>query len=393
MSESPTPGKGEQQPSAGANPAGAPADAVAAFEAGLAAGAKAAPTATADGNVSLAFALGWQMAELFRTDLRRHPERRDGDLPGLGSLSDEDRREISVDQIQAALTHLTPVIQAAGLTVPGRELVAVRDALSNWQRDGQRTVESLHHKLLGTLTAADFRLGKSYGLGRALADTCRKPTDLAAVKSQLSPFRIATLLAWLDELSTALPAHAAHSVYTSLKQWSDWAAAENLPGDVVRTIKRQGELWRALLSGEKRGTEMLEADNYLKAAGSIARRMSAIFRKTIGRLWWLVAGVLILLGGTAVLFAVGGASHLVAGAGTLLAAVGLTWKGLGGTLGKLVGKLEQPLWGAVLDSAIAAAITLNPANKADGMGRTKLAVQLATGPEPAEADAASSSDS
>ena len=246
MTDPPTP-----PPAAAPAPAGAPADAVGAFEAALVAAAKAAPADTADPTVSLAFAFGWQMAELFRPQLRHRSERRDDDLPGLGSLSGQQRREISVDQIQAALTQLTPAIQKAGLTPPTTELATVRTALGNWDAAGAGAVDALHLKLLGTLTAADFRLGKAYGLGRALADTCRKPTDGAGVKEALDAFRVANLLAWLDELSSALPPHAAHSVYTSLVSWRDRAAAQTqLPDSTVGTLKRQGELWRSLLSGE-----------------------------------------------------------------------------------------------------------------------------------------------
>jgi hypothetical protein len=383
VTDPPPPSRPDQHPAA-PDPAGASADAIAPFEAALVAAAKAAVPDTADPTVSLTFALGWQMAELFRADLRHRSTRRDGDLPGLGSLSDDQRREISVDQIHAACTQLTPAIQQAGLTVPTDELSVVRTALANWDTAGQAAVEALHLKLLGTLTAADFRLGKAYGLGRALADTCRKPIDLAGVKDELERFRIANLLAWLDELSTALPPHAAHSVYTSLEQWRDWAVADQLPDDATATIKRQGELWRALLSGEKRGTEMLEIGNYLQAAGKIAGRMSAIASRVMLHFWWLVLIVAGLIAGSVILFIEGGSSHIVAGAGTLLAALGLSWKGIGGALGKLAGKLEQPLWGAVLDTAIADAITLKPGNKADLLGRRNLGSELAAGSKQAQ---------
>lgn len=204
MTDQPTPRAAAQRPAA-PDQAGVPADAIGAFESALVAAAKAIPADTADPTVSLTFALGWQTAELFRADLRHRSERRDGDLPGLGLLSDEERREISVDQVQAALTQLTPAILKGGLTVPTDELNAVRTALGNWDNDGQPAVEALHLKVLGTLTAVDFRLGKAYGLGRALANTCRKPTDADAVTDELDPFRVANLLAWLDELSTAPP--------------------------------------------------------------------------------------------------------------------------------------------------------------------------------------------
>jgi L-alanine-DL-glutamate epimerase-like enolase superfamily enzyme len=62
----------EDQHPAAPDPAGATA---------LVAAAQAIPPDTADPTVSLAFALGWQMAELFRPQLRHRAERRDDDLP------------------------------------------------------------------------------------------------------------------------------------------------------------------------------------------------------------------------------------------------------------------------------------------------------------------------
>lgn len=361
--------------------AGSPGDGLGAFESALVAAAQATPTVTGDPSVSLSFALGWQLSELFRANLRDRSEPRTGDLPDLGWLSDDERREISVDQIQGALFRLQPAIQRAGLTPPTDKLNAVRDALTDWEAQGGLAVEALHLKLLATLIAADYRLGKAYQLGRALADICRQPSAAGGLKLELAPHRVAKLLAWLDELSTALPPHAAHSVYASLKQWRDWTAGER-PGDA--TIKRQGELWRALLSGEKKGTEMLEIGNYLHAASKTAARMSAIFWRVILHFWWLVLIVIVLIAASIALFINGGGSHIVAGAGTLVAAFGLGWKGVGGALGQLAGKLEQPLWGAVLDAAIADAITLNPTNPADALGRAALASDLAAGAKRAD---------
>ena len=52
-----------------------------------------------------------------------------------------------------------------------------------------QTVLNLHRELLSTLTAADYRLGTAYGLGRALADTCRSPTDQASLAAEFAPHR------------------------------------------------------------------------------------------------------------------------------------------------------------------------------------------------------------
>jgi hypothetical protein len=46
-----------------------------------------------------------------------------------------------------------------------------------------------------------------------------------------------------------------------------------------------------------------------------------------------------------------------AGIASILTALGLTWKGLGGSLGRAVARVEQPAWDAQVDRAIAYAIS------------------------------------
>jgi hypothetical protein len=338
--------------------------------------AEAASTYRADPQVCAAFALGWQMAELYRPDLRRTRAQQDDDLPELGSLSDAERLEILVDQIEAGVTTLAEPVWRAGL--PPISLLALRRSFGRDNFAGE--VKALHRTLLGTLTAADFRFGKAYGLGRALADTCRKPRNIEGLREEFSADQIATLRGWLDELSSAMPAHAAHSVGSSLKRWSDWITGQADATTLAATLdqlRRQGELWRALLSGEKRGSELLEFDNYLDASAALAGRMAAGARKAIAKFWLLIVVVAALVIGGIVLLVIGGSSQIVAGATSLLVAVGLTWKGVGGALGRLVGRVEQPVWGAVLDLAIADAITLLPQNTRERGGRRALAVELA----------------
>jgi hypothetical protein len=363
-------------------------DALAPFADALVKAAKATPADTADPLVSAAFALGWQMAELYRPSSRRRTTKLDGDLPGLSSLSDEQRAAILVAQVKAGLTKLAPSIAQSGL--PPVDLSALEAAV---KKEGDVTlaaaVEKAHEDLLRTLTAANFRFGKAYGLGRALADTCRKPTNVTTFNEELEEHRIANLHGWLDDLSSAFPPHAAHSVASSLQRWVQWAAANeadaqaNAGRDALGALRRQGELWRALLSAEKSGTGMLEIENYLDAARDLAHQMHIVLRGLIRRLPWLVglAAALLLVG--VGLLILGGSSEIVAGAGSIVAAIGLTWKGIGGALGQLAGKLEQPLWGAVLDDSIANAITLLPGNTHDNRERAKVALQMSTQPQPA----------
>ncbi len=68
---------------------------------------------------------------------------------------------------------------------------------------------------------------------------------------------------------------------------------------------------------------------------------------------------------------------VVAGAAAVLSSIGLTWKGIGGSLGKLAGKLEQPLFGGATDDAITATITLLRTDREDGSAkRRRLALEL-----------------
>lgn len=227
---------------------------------------------------------------------------------------------------------------------------------------------NLHTDVLSTLTAADFKLGKAYGLGRALADTSRKPTDLKSLQSELRAERIATLRAWIADLTTALPAHAGHSANASLTQWTEWAATNaGAYADeerAIRLLRRQGERWRALLSGEKQGTDQLEIRDYVSAGFGLLKRFGSLtLRFFLPFLPLVIVIVTLFVVSVVVLLDESNPSHVAAGIGGLLASATLTWKGVGGSLGKGVDRVERPLWEAELDAAIADAMTLVPSSK------------------------------
>ena len=80
------------------------------------------------------------------------------------------------------------------------------------------------------MTAFDFTVGKAYGLGRALADTCCSAggdaTDRQqALEHDLGEFRALVLVGWLDDLKTVLPARSGQAVADSLQRWTRWAMA------------------------------------------------------------------------------------------------------------------------------------------------------------------------
>ena len=332
-----------------------------------------------DARVTAAFSLGWHVAELYRPDVQTRAPARPDDLPALSRLDPEERVSISLRQVDAGLARVGPAITAAGLNLPETTVLNGAFAVPPDPAARGQAVVALHISLLSTLTATDVRLGRAYGLGRALADTTRHQYSGPGLARELDPQRIAQLRAWLDDLASVLPAHAAKSVSQSLGRWAQAVrppAPPTPPGihagavpappgsELLDLVGRQGELWRALLSGEKAGADMLVVDNYLDAAtGMLAttRRMVARF---LVHFWWLAALIVVLFAGgiLVIVLAAGSAASVVAGVGGVLASLGLTWKGVGNALGGAAGAIEQQVWGAELDDAIADAITLLPTN-------------------------------
>jgi hypothetical protein len=362
-----------------------PGDAASAFAAALRAGAQhGLPEPAPDPRVAAAFALGWQIAVLYRPDRRRRATPADADdLPGVGRLDDLEFMELGLAQVQVAIGKLHEPVAESGLTLP--DIPAVRARLRDAEDAAarHRLVREMHVQLIASLGAVDFRLGKAYGLARALADSCRNPTTMPALRDEFGEARIATLVAWLDDLSSAFPAHAGHSVRESLRRWQRWATdsgEHDADAEVWPLLRRQGDLWRALLSGEKLGVDMLEVDNYLDAADRAFDQMRSLAGRFVRRFPVVaIFAALLFLGGVALIVVGASSASVVAGLGGIIASVGLTWRGIGGSLGRLIGQLERPLWGAALDAAITDAITLTPgAGEDDASGRRALARSMET---------------
>jgi hypothetical protein len=340
---------------------------------------------TPDPRITAAFALGWQMAELYRPDApNRLPAAVHDDLPSLRRLGDQERAQITLKQITAALAKLADSIKAAGLPVP--DVVRVRNALTNpVDRSGHAAaVTQLHVELLATLTAADFRLGKAYGLGRSLADTARNPVSGSTLEAEFKPGRIAKLRGTLDDLASGLPAHAGHAVGKSLAQWSEHLAAASKPEEreaaadaALHGLVRQGQLWRALLSGEKAGRDMLAVKNYVDAANNLFKTTRNIVLTFLGHFWYVAVLALVLLaGGVYLIVEESSSASTIAGIGGVLASLGVTWRSLGTAAGGLGPKLGEHLWGAELDQAIADAITMLPEAKKDYAKRREIASNI-----------------
>lgn len=383
-------------------------------------------------DVATAVGLGWQMANLYQEALGAgtNPAGDPADLPGLSALSWEQLLRLRFHQVSSGLSRLAQRVAAGGLSL-GSLCEAVEAATENLETAGstspgaepqrrtrlaaaagftpgdqpaaiRQTVLHWHVQILDVLTAADATIGKAYGLGRALADLTLRPTapTKAAFQADFSG-RVETIKSWLSDLTSVLPEHAGVAVRASLDYWTRWL--EDTKADdpiwsqppewrdplhpsatislVTEVLYKQGNLWRAVLTGEKQAVDLLSADEYVNASealiqrlGMIGRRFWAQYRLGISlaviALGAVVAGLLLLSSGAA-----GGLGAL----GAILAATGITWKGLSSTLGTALRKAEPALWGAQLDLVATVAITILPGAagvmldvpKAAGLSRSK----------------------
>jgi hypothetical protein len=233
-------------------------------------------------------------------------------------------------------------------------------------------IAELHSAALAALTVEDFRLGKAYGLGRALAETVLLPSDgppeqqPARYREAFRAGRLGTLYEWTADLKTALPDHASYAVSWSLSQWEHWvddAKDEELRG-ANALLRRQGQQWRALLSNERLGKDMLSTLDLVDAAEGLAARLGRTIGAYAERYKGLIAlvtgAVLAIIGGVVAAAATTGNTKILwAGITALLAAAG-GWRGISATLGKGIKTVEPDLWGSELDAAIAVRTLLLP---------------------------------
>ena len=336
----------------------------------LAEAAKAAFEAAAERKsypkIEASFRLGWHMAELLLV-ARAVP---DPDKPApdtkpsapvrLESPVDLDpslRLELLVRQITVDTKEIA---QAAGIAPA--QLPVKLDGLEQLAPDDRATaIMTTHRALVTGLTSSDFRLGKAYHVGIALADTSLQP-DADTFASD----RVRLMCGNVDDLKETFALYASHAVSETLRVWAQWAAKH--PGAptaaAAGALANQGRIWRALLSGEKAPTELLGTQDYVVALENAgrsgvrtARQIARHMRATIGIVVLLFAGVATLL----VYFTHGDARGLV-GVATILGALGISWKSAGAVLGRSFERVESEVWEAELGDRVAAkALSIPPA--------------------------------
>ncbi len=283
-------------------------------------------------------------------------------LPSVAKLKPEEREGLRLAQLLRGLRTLASKTDDEEI---GRLNKYVRMAT---QGDALRIeAGSLHIELLKALTVADFRLGKAYNLGRALFEVTRElqRDDVGAcqelLERHLSDESLTKLIVWCVDLKSVLPEHAGQAVADSLERWRSWARQkpwEDMEfADFTRRLRRQGERWRAILTGEKEARDLLTIATYIEAGEQLVSDAAKVAFGFAKRFWALtVLTAVLLVGGLAVVF-FGSGSAVIGGLASIATALGISWKTTSSTLSKLSEKLSPPLWGAELDTAIAIAVT------------------------------------
>jgi hypothetical protein len=128
-------------------------------------------------------------------------------------------------------------------------------------------------------------------------------------------------------------------------------------------------VWRALLTGEKEGKDMLDAWHYLRAANSLVAEMVSTLWRFVRPLSLPLAFLFLLLAGGVALLVLGGEFGQIVGAiATVVGALGITGAGIRARLGQATTQLQTYLWGAELDLAVADAVLIGPEGWGAGLG-------------------------
>jgi hypothetical protein len=373
------------------------------------------------GPVRIAFSLGWHVEELYHFEsldcidkvYDRSTESPDPSLPGISSLTSRDRATLLTNQIDNEM----PQVWARDSNrrpdlAPLRGLIdAERDAADAAKRTPSNPdlelaaahahrvllwgIYDLHKELLEALTAQDFQIGKGYALGRKLAETfllCDLD-DAQTYQKQFEHARIKRIQDWLSDLKSSLPPHSAHATASGLSVWANWinpvagrpapkrrldawlsdwlrqTPAQEAPswdGDtnkIATDVVRQGNIWRSLLSGEKVATDLLTAEDYLKAVQLMVQNVTRLARGFLSG--WLgialaILTVVTLVVAVVVLWRSNNWQQSFTAIVAAVGALGLTAGSLGATLRKALFQAEKPLWDAEVANAIHRASLVDP---------------------------------
>jgi hypothetical protein len=342
----------------------------AALEAFANAAVKWSSAPTPDPHVSAAFSLGWHVAQALAW--AQTTEAPKDEL----ELDDVTRWAVLISKIEAAHERLAKGAQPReneGRPSAASDSGDVRALAKEPPVAKAADVERVGSALLQELYVSDSKLGKAFQLGQGMHQMCGHGPVTDALQDRVAAVRLL-----LADLASTLPANAAHSVMNSLSLWEDavfpappkprrWrrhapqAGTTSTPEHVADCFRRQGAVWYSILAGEVAAKDLLRLSDYVGSAEEVIGRLRELAVRAIrGRLlpWVLVVAALLVVG-VVVLVLSTSASGVTVGATTLIAAFGLTWKGIGGVVGRAAAKGEQALWDAQLDWTIAYRCTIS----------------------------------
>ena len=303
-------------------------------------------------------------------------------LVKASELGEQDRVALRCAQLDADVALLDEPLKTSGQE--SNQVTAAITALRRASAQRSRKACDLGSLLYEQLIAADFRLGKGFALGWNLADLDHVPAKGVAYAEAFTKQFLAhepDITTWLTELASVLPANAGHCVRASVGLWKRALASDpdgHEPGDVkaIRVcepkqklpalnsedVTAQLERWRALLTAEKAAKDEMESADYVDVAGGLAGELAKAIRtgvrKAKATMLALVVAIVVLVGLGVTAIVVSDRTGLsVAGVTALIGALGLTWKGVGSTIGRGLAKLEQPAWDAQMDRVIGERIT------------------------------------
>jgi len=354
--------------------------------------------------VQCSFGLGWHVAELcyLPNDVANEVP----DSRALVHISDLDlpsRARLLIAQICADLDRLhiewSPETghsgERSGDATAVLEPIRVPVPSSAGVPDVKSIAADLHQPILELLTVRNAELGKAYSVGVGLASTvlmayeevartlagwtagtddrAMLPRVRDSVAKAFTRDQVEELWSEIKDLKSRFPPYAADPVAASVWDWHQWADCERTkrrqptPSDQVMTVsnrlRRQGQIWRALLSGERKPTDVLLAANYVDGAIDLVRKYASLVVRMLGaNLGTVLVAVVAaaVLGIALLVLQTVGSSYLTWIAG-LLAALGVSGAGLVAGVKSIAGKAEEALWETELTAAIGVAINYVPA--------------------------------
>ena len=182
---------------------------------------------------------------------------------------------------------------AAGIEMPTAK--SVEDTLSvvGHKRDDVRT--AIHDLYLNVRDPAGRKRSRSRSRVRIGSDARRdgafaheRGTEVHG--EQFEQWRLGNAFEWLGDLDAVLPARSAAGVRASLRALETWVSKRTRSDGTVdpakvdefamRALRRQGDMWRRLLTGEQVADQLLDTKAYVRAGSSLlanARRGASPF--------------------------------------------------------------------------------------------------------------------